>query len=51
MSRNEAQTHGLNVPLLNGHASRETEGDMTLTVLGCGKLRQDPEWKLLLDCS
>ncbi|KAI4255920.1 MAG: hypothetical protein L6R42_006494 [Xanthoria sp. 1 TBL-2021] len=38
MSRNEAQTHGLNVPLLNGHAKKETEGDMTLTVLGCGTL-------------
>ncbi|KAL8847759.1 MAG: hypothetical protein Q9221_007207 [Calogaya cf. arnoldii] len=36
MSRSEAQTDGLNVPLLNGH--EQSEGDMTLTVLGCGTL-------------
>lgn len=42
MSRNKAQIDGLHVPLLNGHANKEAEGDMTLTVLGCGKLWQDP---------
>lgn len=51
MSRNKAQTDGLHVPLLNSQANKETEGDMTMTVLGCGKLWQDPEWKPLLDCS
>ncbi|KAL8925622.1 MAG: hypothetical protein Q9172_002126 [Xanthocarpia lactea] len=38
MSRSEAQTDGLNVPQVNGHAHKGTEGDMTLTILGCGTL-------------
>ncbi len=48
MSRSEAQTDGLNVPQVNGHAHKGTEGDMTLTILGCGKLQQNQKSKAVL---
>ncbi|KAL8998645.1 MAG: hypothetical protein Q9169_002305 [Polycauliona sp. 2 TL-2023] len=38
MSNSQARANGLDIPMINGSSNEQTDGDLTLTVLGCGTL-------------